>query len=459
MSTPVEPERASRVEPERAPRRKRPSQARISIFAFLYGAFAAGALYFGVLFLTNISQISRAGGDIVQTITTIPQQVIQVTEPNRAPRIEDRYTVLIVGNDARPGEDRRLIRTDSMMLLTMDPINQEAAILSIPRDLYVPIPVGTGNSREVITTRINEAWQLGYLRNYPGGGAALMKRTVEYNFGVRVDNFVMVDFTGFERAVDTLGGIEIDVPYRIVDTEYPTMDYGYKTIRFEPGRQVLNGERALIYARTRHQDSDFGRTKRQQQIVLAMRDKALQINILPRLPQLFADLTSTIETDISLPDALNLARVAREIPRESILTHNLDGNATIDANVGGAAVLMPNRTEIAKIVSELFYDPKVKQEAARVQISNATQVRGLAQRSADLLAPHPFGQVMVVNAEEPASQSSIVVYSGKRHSAEQIARLLNIPANRIQERRTPNAPVDIEVVIGADARLPQVEAR
>lgn len=451
MSTPVEP--------ERAPRRKRPSQARVSLFAFLYGAFAAGALYFGVIFVTNISQVSRAGGDLVQTITTIPQQVIQVTEPSRAPRIEDRYTIVIVGNDARPGEDRRLIRTDSMMLLTMDPVNQEAAILSIPRDLYVPIPVGTGNSREVITTRINEAWQLGYLRNYPGGGAALMKRTIEYNFGIPVNNFIMVDFTGFEKAVDTVGGIEVDVPYRIVDNEYPTIDYGYQTIRFEPGVQTLNGARALIYARTRHQDSDFGRTKRQQQIVLAMRDKALQLNLLPRLPQVFADLTSTIETDINVADALNLARVARDIPRESILTHNLDGNATVDANVGGAAVLMPNRSEIAKIVSELFYDPKVKQEAARVQIANATQVRGVAQRSAEILAPHAFGEVVVVNAEESAAQSAIIVYSGKKHSAEQIARLLNIPENRIQERRTPNAPFDIEVVIGADARLPQVEAR
>ena len=205
----------------------------------------------GALFFTNLSLIANSASDISQTIINLPGEIIAVADPSRREeRLERRINVLLMGNDARPDEDPRLVRTDTMMIVTIDPVNGTGTMLSIPRDLWVPIPVGTGASREVVEGRINEAYRTGHLRDYPGGGGALAMRTVEYNLGVPIDHYAMIDFSGFEKMVETVGGIEVDIPYEIVDYLYPTLDYGTTVIRFAPGPQNLNGLRALQYART-----------------------------------------------------------------------------------------------------------------------------------------------------------------------------------------------------------------
>jgi len=227
-------------------------------------------------------------------------------------------------------------------------------MLSIPRDLWVRIPDGrtaTGTFEE----RINVAYAYGERIKYPGGGAALAKRAVELNFGVPVDYTARVDFAGFERAIDALGGITVDVPAAVLDTTYPTEDYGYKYVYFPPGRQRMDGHLALMYARSRHADNDLARTRRQQAVLLAARDAALHVGVLPRLPGLIGTLREAVDTDLPLTELWRLARVMPEIDRGRITTRSFDATMCYSVHTGlGADILMPRWTAIKLVVDDLF---------------------------------------------------------------------------------------------------------
>ncbi|MFN2124326.1 MAG: LCP family protein, partial [Candidatus Promineifilaceae bacterium] len=170
---------------------------------------------------------------------------------SEAREADERTNILVMGIDRRPGEPF-ISRTDSMMLISIDPQGETASILSIPRDLYAMIP---GYGRD----RINTAFVYGSAGGNPAGGAALSMSTVEYNLGVPVDHYILVDFSTVIKSIDTLGGIDVVVPFDINDPTYPDMDYGYDPLFIPAGLQHMDGQTALKYARTRHVDNDFGR--------------------------------------------------------------------------------------------------------------------------------------------------------------------------------------------------------
>ena len=255
------------------------------------------------------------------------------------PRL-DRLTLLLVGIDRRPDED--LFRTDTLMLATVDLRVGRASLLSIPRDLIVSIP-GYGNER------INAAYAIGETRR-PGGGVSLLRETIKRNFVTPVDHHVLVDFACFRGTVDAIGGVTLDVPVRVVDPHYPTDDYGYKLITFEPGRQHLDGERALEYIRTRYADSDFGRMRRQQQFLLAFREQALHPRNLGALPQV-TEACSRMSSDLSLPELVTLGAAARNITPASISMQAIDERLVAPHTAAsGAQVLLPRWKEIRALV-------------------------------------------------------------------------------------------------------------
>jgi LCP family protein required for cell wall assembly len=265
----------------------------------------------------------------------------------------ERVTVLVMGIDRRPGEPF-ISRTDTMMLLSVDPVSNSAAILSIPRDLYVVIP---GFGRE----RINTAFVYGSQGDNPAGGALLAMQTVEYNLGVHINHYVMVDFSAVIQGVDALGGIDVDVPTEIYDPTYPDMNYGYDPLYIPAGRQHFDGLTALKYARTRHQDSDFGRARRQQQVVLAIREKVLSLGLgelLLQSPFLYQQLSEGVRTDLSLEQITRLVVTAGDIPsaniQNAVLDHNYVSNYTTEA---GAAVLIMNNEAAGPLIQSLFYAP------------------------------------------------------------------------------------------------------
>ena len=267
------------------------------------------------------------------------------------PRDSDRVNILVMGIDRRPGEPF-ISRTDSMMMFSIDSETHAAAILSIPRDLYVVIP---GRGRD----RINTAFVYGSAGGNPAGGAALAMQTVEYNLGVEIDHYILVDFSAVTRGVDSIGGIDVNVPYEIYDETFPDMNYGYDPFYVAAGPQHFDGVTALKYARTRHQDNDFYRASRQQQVVLAIRDKVVNLGfaeILGKAPFLYQQLNDGIRTDLSLDEIIQLVTAAVSVPGENIQNIVLDQRyVTSYRTPMGASVLVPINEEISPLIQELFY--------------------------------------------------------------------------------------------------------
>jgi LCP family protein required for cell wall assembly len=191
-------------------------------------------------------------------------------------------------------------RTDTMLLVSIDFDAGTAAMVSIPRDGFVVIP-GHGNER------VNAAYTFGEI-DKRGTGPTLAKRTVAQLFGVPVDRYALVDIHSMEQVIDTLGGVWIDNPYRLVDRQYPTDDYRTITIDIPAGRQLMDGVTTVEYARTRHPDSDYGRQSRQQQVLLSIRNQAMQLQTLPRIPQLIPQMLNLVHTDLTPVEMLPFAR-------------------------------------------------------------------------------------------------------------------------------------------------------
>ncbi|MDX1994928.1 MAG: LCP family protein [bacterium] len=222
--------------------------------------------------------------------------------------------ILILGLDSREGEGFAT-RTDSIMLLGVNPRGLQASLLSIPRDLFINVP-GYGEQR------INTVNVLGELEA-EGRGPQLLAESVALSFGVEIDRYARLDFDAFVELIDAIGGVTIDVENLIVDDTFPTADYGTISVRFEPGRQHMDGATALIYARTRHGDDDFARAARQQQVLSAVADKLANPLYWPGALSVLLSNTDTNLTLLDMPaiaPALLLSGLDRRvIDREAIL--------------------------------------------------------------------------------------------------------------------------------------------
>ena len=263
-----------------------------------------------------------------------------------------RFTVLVMGLDRRPGETGLAYRTDTMMLVSLNPATNDLGILSIPRDLYFDIP---GYS---VPQKVNTAMVLGELQQV-NNGPNLTMQTVQYNLGMRVHNYVAVDFQAVIEMIDIIGGLDIDVPYEIADYQYPDMNYGYDPLILHAGLQHMNGETALKFARTRHGDNDFERARRQQMVIYALRDRILDGNLLPQLilqsPSLLASLDENVYTDVQIDQMIQLALYLKDIPQENIRTGVIDSNYIVPwMTEDGQSVLVPRRSQLSELLTDIF---------------------------------------------------------------------------------------------------------
>lgn len=228
----------------------------------------------------------------------------------------ERVSILLLGIDERESQAGPW-RTDTMIALMVDPVARTAAGLSIPRDLWVNIP-GLEQSG-----KINTAHFLGDATQYPGGGPALALATVQATLDVPMQYYVRVNFSAFEKLIDSIGGIDVDVPAPIDDLLYPDSGYGYEPLYIPAGRIHLDGRLALKYARTRHGPwGDFERMPRQQQVILAVRDKLTQGGLLPNLVAqagpLFQTLGESIQTNLTLDQLVQLGQLGAQIEPDRI---------------------------------------------------------------------------------------------------------------------------------------------
>ena len=248
--------------------------------------------------------VSRTASSAVQAATVA--DVLSQPAPDDALRpLQQTHNILLLGSDQRSLGYAG--RTDTIMVLGLDEANGRAALVSIPRDVYLPIP-GVGYSR------INTAFGYGEERQ-PGGGIALLSSTIEKNFGIPIHNYVRVDIQGFEEIVDALGGVDVTVDCDLYDEKFPGY-FGVYTL--EAGDYHMEGRQALYYARSRKSTSDFDRARRQQRVLLAIRKRALEADLLPRVPALYAALRDTVDTDLGPGDIAALARWAAGFKSENL---------------------------------------------------------------------------------------------------------------------------------------------
>lgn len=343
-----------------------------------------------------------------------------------------RETVLLLGSDARPDELRRGLvgRTDTLLALVADRAAPRVAMVSVPRDLWVPIP-GYGEER------VNAAYEL--------GGPQVAKQTVANVLGQPIDRYLVIGLQGVRDVVDAVGGVEITVDQPIYDPAYPTDDYGIVEVNIPAGRQRMDGETALRYARSRHQDSDFGRIARQQRVLAAVRSALLSPLTWPRIPAVLAAVQRTTRTDLS---PLDLAAIGAAFARAPGDPERLVLDTTYVEPVtgaGGAALLSPRpnlRGAVARFLGA---------QTARLEVLNAAGVAGLARATGDRLAQRGFEVARVGDAEARQAQTTIQARREARQAADAVASALTLPPGRVSEAPSLPAGVDVRVVLGADA--------
>lgn len=257
-----------------------------------------------------------------------------------------RTNILLIGLDRRPGETGPA-RADTLILTTVFPQDDYAGMLSIPRDLWVTLPDGSPN-------RINAAHFFAEA-DAPGSGPAATVQTVASNFGVTLNYYVRLDFAGFVRIVDAAGGIEVDVERPIVDYAYPTHDYGVMVVEFQPGRQHMDGERALQYARIRHGGSDFQRAERQQAVIAAFAARMASPAAWVRLPLVWAAVQSSVDTNLPPWQMARLAPTLLRLGPGGLDRRVIDQNmVTPYTTPAGASVVLPNWGRINPVLLEMF---------------------------------------------------------------------------------------------------------
>jgi LCP family protein required for cell wall assembly len=262
--------------------------------------------------------------------------------------VDTEYILLLGFDDWRrlPG------RTDSIMIVAARHDSGDLGVISVPRDLWVYIPGYEPG-------RINKVFRVGDKLYGKGGGHRLIKKVVEREFGIEISYTAAVDFKGFEAIVDSLGGIDIDIECPIKDNFIsPKSETGYEQLHLASGRHRVDGRTALLFARSRHGRTDLDRARRQQTVLLGLKQRLTRLDALPRLPFLWSELTEYVSTDVDLAGAFRLAKLASTAGPGMVHGMVLQPPAVYSFRTpDGKAVLRLDRAELQKAVDELFLAP------------------------------------------------------------------------------------------------------
>jgi len=371
-----------------------------------------------------------------------------------------RVNILVMGLDYRDwlsGEGAP--RTDTMILASVDPLTKTAGILSIPRDLWVSIPGFEDPNRINVAYRFGETYQL------PGGGPEIAMKTVEGLLGLKIDYYALIDFYSFEKFIDEIGFVEIDVPRNIwVDP------IDGPTVKLKRGAHDLPGNLALAYARARNTEGgDFDRAGRQMQVIMAIRDRVLSSDMLTtlisRAPGIYEQLSAGVQTNLTLEQAVQLAWLVQQIPEEEIKRGAIGtDHVTFGKSPDGDDVLKPRPEQIRYLRDEIFAstglaspamagaDPQelMRTENARVSVMNGAGTPGLATRTTEFLNAQGVNVINTGDAAELNSATTIISYTGNPYTVGYLVELMGISENKIFIRFDPSSQVDVEIILGYD---------
>jgi len=344
--------------------------------------------------------------------------------------------------------------TDTMMLASIDPMNKKIALLSIPRDLQVKIDGGYA--------KINYAHAYGEShQKETGGGGALAKKIVDEALDMPIHYFLKMDFEGFPKLIDAIGGVDVLVDKAISDPYYPAPDMkGYAPFYLKAGQTHMNGALALKYARSRETTSDFDRSDRQQKLLKAFFDKSLSVGVLAnpaKLTSIISILGTHVKTDLSISEMNRLVGLGKEIDKNNIATKVLDSGTDgllVSKNGEGGYVLVPKSgdfKDIQKFVHSYLTDPFLAEETAKIEIQNASAKSSLGDEVADLLKNYGYTITSVTDATKSASKSVIYDYSNGEKSATLtlLKKRLGI-YNVKKENGEQGGNIDLLVVLGKD---------
>jgi LCP family protein required for cell wall assembly len=308
---------------------------------------------------------------------------------------------------------------------------------------------------------------MGEATNYAGGGAAMATQTVEQLLGVPIHFYALVDFEAFVRLIDEIGGVKVDIPEEIIVD--PLGDDNTKVL--QPGVQTLPGDIALAYARNRDTaGSDFDRAQRQQQVIMAVRDRVISFQILPTLiakaPILYTELSDRISTNLNVRQIFQLAWDIQQIPDEHVRRFIIGPEQVVDTySYEGFAILQPIPDAILILRDEVFstapppspteisnlsLEELVAAEAALVSVRNGTLTVGLAARTDDYLQTKGIEPAEVSNADQLYDQTTIFDYSGKPKTVEYLAQVFGVVPSRLYHSYDPSSLYDIVIILGDD---------
>jgi LCP family protein required for cell wall assembly len=382
---------------------------------------------------------------------------------------KDRLNILLIGADQRPREGT--FNTDTLIVVSIDPTTKQVAMFSLPRDMVdIPVPPGPAQNvfGSVYRAKINSLWTTAQSRPdlFPGNanqrGFQALKDTLAnlYNLKDGIKYYVEVNFDGFRRIVDAVGGVNINVQMPVLDDKYPGGDGTDKRIYIPTGLQHMIGDQALIYARSRHTSNDFDRGARQQRVLLSLRQQTDVSAVLPKLADLEAALVSAVKTDIPLgllPQLLGLAgNVDTGSIRQYVFAPPLYGRDTTADPRG--YVILPNVQAMRQAVARAFrVDPaaeelrqKVAEENAKVWVLNGSGQTGQASDIANYLVY--AGVDATAPNQRPKTNratTSIVVYNGAQTRIPQTIGLLQqVFKVQVTLRNDPAVRVDVIVTTG-----------
>ncbi len=385
---------------------------------------------------------------------------IQLPEPDPWDG-QSRVTILLLGLDYADWEGTDRLgppRSDAMLLLTIDPRKRSAGMLSIPRDLWVEIPNMLGMHK------INTAHRFGEIYRLPGGGPGLAMRTVSQLLDVPINYYVTIDFYAFQALIDEVGGVEVEVASQIeVDPIGPE-----NKVTLEPGRQHMDGALALAYARNRYTaGDDFDRARRQQQVILALRDKVLSLDMLPRLvlraPAIYSRLSEGVRTNLPLEDAVRLAWLAREIKAEDIQRAAI-GVREITTGEGpdGQAVYIPIPERIQAVRDSIFTTSQpgmsgpmtteelIAAENAAVRIINESGNPQLGKATAAYLREQGITVLEVVESDQPRARTRLIDQTHNPYTFRRLINLLRVNPGEVWIRLDYQAGADLTLLLGRD---------
>lgn len=375
-----------------------------------------------VLVLVNILLFSRGVLTEESLIKEIPKisfwkgvaKVLIFHESLLRGEISDRINILFLGMGGSEHEGPYL--TDSIILVSFKPSSNQLALFSLPRDLWVPIP-GYG------WQKINAANALGEAKEKDG--CQLASLVVSEILDLPIHYFFRIDFNGFKEIINTLGGIEIYVEKSFTDSLYPGKNFTYRTISFEKGWQVMNGERALEFVRSRHgtngEDSDFARMKRQQKVIFAIKEKIQKIKIIEEPKKawiLFNLLGKYFKTNLNFDEMIKLGKLLKNVQEDKIIkkTIEINDNSPIYAEIYNGAYILKTKTgdfkELAKMAKDIFnkndgFKEQTSLEKPKIIILNGTFITGLANSKAENLS-YDFEITEIGNAEKRGYQETVI---------------------------------------------------